>query len=181
MEEPKKKQDTRGGAGSEAETPRWDVWITPSADEWQRGFYWGNPRSAGRVRLTVQTVLLSAVLLWSLSPLLFGGKPDVFLAAVAAAVCAAMWLVPPLKRKADARAMASSGHTFRLRVYEEGLVFGEEEHAATLPFDKIRAVKEESVLVLFYREEVLVVPRRALPDEGWRFLVETLPDREKET
>lgn len=160
------------------DAPRYDVRVTLTEEELYEALKATAPRKAGKTRIIFQTVLLGVVFVWCLSPLFFGGKPDVMLCGVAAAVCAAMWLVPPLKIKSDARAMARSLAPFRLRVYDTGLGFGEEP--TFLCFEELRAIKAEQQVTLSAQGDLLVVPRRVLDEETWGFLCAAFPTEESE-
>ncbi len=158
------------------DAPRYDVRITLTEEELYEALKTTAPRKAGKTRIIFQTVLLAAAFVWCLSPLFFGGKPDIMLCGVAAAVCAAMWLVPPLKMKSDARAMAKSMAPYRLRVYDTGLGFGEEP--TFLRFEELRVFKSEQQLTLFAQGDVLAVPRRVLDETTWAFLCDAFPKEE---
>lgn len=160
------------------ENARADVYVTLTEEELYEALKATAPRKAGKTRIVFQTVLLVVVFVWCLSPLFFGGKPDITLCGVAAAVCAAMWLVPPLKMKSDARSMAKSLSAFRLRVYDTGLGFGEEP--TFVKWDEMRAYVSDRQVTLQGSGDLLVVPRRVLNEETWGSLCAALPTEESE-
>lgn len=163
----------------EKNEPLWDVTFIPTEEELYTALSTGGVRKASKTRLIVQSVLLLAVALWCVLPLFFGGKGDYMLAGVAVAVCVAMWVVPPLKMKADARNGAAAGVAVRMRVYEQALGFGEGESFLAVPFAEITCYTASKQLTLAVQDELVPVPCRALSAEGYAFLAARLNKQEE--
>lgn len=157
--------------------PLWELSYAPTAEELYIALRSGETRKASKTRLIVQSVILAAVALWCVLPLFFGGKGDVMLAGVAVAVCVAMWLVPPLKMKADAKNAAAVEQRVCMRVYAQGLSFGQGETVTEIPFAEITCYQAPEQLTLAIRQELVPVPYRVLSEECRQFLAENCKEK----
>lgn len=155
--------------------PLWEILVAPTVEEYYESLKVGEPRKAGKTRLVVQSAVLAAVALWSLLPVFFGGTADYMLIGVAVAVCAAMWLVPPLKRKADAKNAVAAGATVRCYVWEEGLSFGFD--GEVFPYHSLRGYLSPDQLTVAVDDALIPLPFRRMSEDCRAFLLERLMEK----
>lgn len=159
------------------ETPLWELKFKPTAEEYYEALCAGGVRKAGKTRLIVQSVILAVVAIWCVAPVFFGGTGDYTLAGVAVAVALCMWLVPPLKMKSDAKNAAAADITVRVKVFADGVQFGENEPFA---FEALTGYVSADQLTLSIETDCIPLPFRAMSEECRLFLLETIKVAEDE-
>lgn len=160
---------------------KFHVRLTPTKEEIVDGIRRAALRRASAGRLIAQTVALVLVAAWSLVAFFGGGLQDPMSAMIGVAALVlipVMWLVPRWQANSLAQTMADSGATPQMWVFEDGIDFGEEQpdyayypyrtFFVSLPTES----SEQTMVMKFPNDDVIVVPKAVLTDEQWTFLVD---------
>ena len=160
---------------------KFHVRLTPTKEEIADGIRRAALRRAGTGRLIAQTIALALVAAWSLVAYFGGGRQEAMSAMIGVAALVlipVMWLVPRWQANTLAQSMADSGAAPQMWVFEDGIDFGEEqpEYAyypyrtffVSLPTD----ATEQTMVMKFPNDDIIVVPQALLTAEQWAFLVD---------
>lgn len=138
---------------------------------------WDGGRKAGRARLAVETAALGLMAVYSLAAFFIDGMrnmPSLLIGAACIVLTAVLWLLPVWWNRADARREAAQGKWVTLRLFADGLGFGDGEAYRRLPLEAVDARFHEDLAVLRVEGSLLAVPRRAMEGEQWAQLRQTL-------
>ena len=128
-----------------------------------------------RGKTIVQAVLLALVGVYALVPFFFSEEKQgasLFIGVCAFALAAAVCLLPRWQLRRDARAEAAQAVQRQVVLREEGLSFGAQEGAEVYAYERCRAEKFEDMLLFrFDAGQLFCLPRRALDDAYWNFLL----------
>lgn len=146
--------------------------FTCTAEEWNRLLRRGEVRKAGKVRIGVELGLLLLLAVYCLIAFFADGMSDwrsLGIAVVAVALAVILLVVPEIRFRQEAEGLAQQGKERVVRLYEDGLAFGDSEEI--VPFAQCGARLFEDMAVLRFQGSVLFgIPRRALPPEDWERL-----------
>ncbi len=165
---------------------RFDVLLTLTKEEILDGLHRAQIRRAGKGRLIAQTVALVFVAVWALVAYFGDGMQEgmsLFIGIIALVLIPVMWFVPEWQMQSIAQSMAENGNIAHLWVFEDGIDFGEErpESAyytyASFYCDRPTADSSQQSLVMrFPNDDIIVVPKALLTEEQWTFLLEKTID-----
>lgn len=160
---------------------KFHVRLTPTKEEIIDGIKRAQIRRAGTGRLIAQTVALVLVAAWSLAAFFGAGMKEPMSAVIGVAALVlipVMWLVPRWQMNSLAQSMADSGAAPQMWVFEDGIDFGEEQPAyayytyhtffVSLPDENT----QQTLVLKFPNDDIIVVPKALLSEEQWQFLVD---------
>ena len=172
---------------------KFHVRLTPTKEEISDGIKRAALRRAGAGRLIAQTIALALCAAWSLVAFFGDGMREPMSAVIGVAaliLIPVMWLVPRWQANSLAQSMADSGAAPQMWVFEDGIDFGEEQpdyayypyrtFFVSLPTES----SEQTMVMKFPNDDVIVVPKSALSDEEWEFLytkITTAPAKKANT
>lgn len=160
---------------------KFHVRLTPTKEEIADGIRRAALRRAGAGRLIAQTVALVLVAAWSLIAYFGGGRQEPMSAVIGVAaliLVPVMWLVPRWQMNSLAQSMADSGVAPQMWVFEDGVDFGEEQpEYAYYPYHTFfvslpTESSEQTMVMKFPNDDIIVVPKALLTEEQWQFLVD---------
>ncbi len=131
-------------------------------------------RRAGKARNVVESVILGLMAVYCGAAFLLDETKEpvsLMLAVISLAVVAAIWLVPPLRMKHEARRIAEQKNVVYLSLYETQAAFGREKEKF-VEYAACRPVLGEGMLVLEIGRELVGIPRRLTDEAGWELLCE---------
>ena len=108
---------------------------------------------------------------WCIVPFFAQGTEalgSLLLGLVALFLLAALWLVPEWRARAVSRQDARDRRPTRLRVYDEGLRYGQAEELHAFGTEHVTALP--GLFILRYGRELVPLPHRALPPDCLAFL-----------
>ena len=160
---------------------KFHVRLTPTKDEIVDGLERARLRRAGKGRLIAQAAALVLVAAWSFAAFFGDGMNEPMSAVIGIAALVlipVMWLVPRWQMNSLAQSMADSGASPQMWVFEDGIDFGEEQPAyeyytyhtffVSLPDE----TTQQTMVLKFPNDDVIIVPKALLSDEQWAFLTE---------
>lgn len=156
---------------------RFERRLTLTAEELLDGYTRAQLRRASKGRLWVQTAILLLCAAWCLIAYFADGMNETMSLVIGVAalmLIPVMWAVPPLQLRTVARTMVENEEFARLWVFEDGVSFGDSRpDGADFAFGTFACDQNEQSLVLrFAGDEVVVVPHRLFSDDEWQFLCE---------
>ena len=119
----------------------------------------------------METVVLGLLAVWCIVPFFAQGTEalgSLLLGLVALFLLAALWLVPEWRARAVSRQEARDRRPTRLRVYDEGLRYGQAEELHAFGTEHVTALP--GLFILRYGRELVPLPHRALPPDCLAFL-----------
>ena len=137
-------------------------------------------RRAGPARNIAESVILGVMAVYCGAAYLLDGAREpvsLMLAVLSLLIIAAIWLVPPLRMKHEARQIAAQGNEVFLSLYEEEAAFGR-ENPQYVPYSSCRAVVGGEMLALAIGYQLVGIPRRVTDEEGWGTLMEKFQPEE---
>lgn len=151
--------------------------FTCTAEEWLLLLKRGEVRKAGKVRIGVELGLLLLLAVYCLIAFFGDGMSDwrsFGIAVIAVILGIVLVVVPEIRFRHEAEQLVQEGRERTVRLYEEGLAFGESEEI--VPFAQCGARIFEDMAVLRFQGGALFgIPRRALPPEDWDLLCRRFP------
>ena len=160
---------------------RFDVTLPLTREDVLDGLERAALRRASKGRLIAQTAALGFVFVWSLLAFALDdvhAPMSLDIALTAAAIAVVMWVAPHFEMRKIADDTVQSGKAVHLWVLEDGVDFGDEtpetpyytfgELRWALPTEKTR----ETIVWRTPAYDVIVVPKAALTEEQWAFLME---------
>lgn len=160
---------------------KWDIVFTPGREDLYRTFKYGDIRRMGTAGRMVESAVLFLLAVWCIVPVFVQGTKalsSLFLGLLALLLLAALWLVPEWRAWHLSRLEAQDRPPTRLRVYEEGLRYGEAEEIHAFGTEILSSLP--GLFVLRYGTQLMPIPHRDLPPDCLAFLREKLGDAEKE-
>lgn len=137
-----------------------------------------NGRVTVRGKTIVQSMILALVGLYAIIPFFLSEEKQgaaLFIGVSAFALAAAVWIVLWWQLHRDAREEAAQAAPRQVVLHENGLSFGTDEDATVFPYDCCHAEKYEDMLLFrFDAGQLFCLPKRALDDAYWAFLMNTL-------
>lgn len=152
---------------------KWNVVFTPTREELYRTLKFGDVRRVGKAGRIVETVVLALLAVWCIVPFIaqgFEALSSLVLGLLALVLLAALWLVPEWRARALSRQESRDRRPTRLRVYDEGLRYGEAEEIHAFGTETLTSLP--GLYVLRYGTELMPLPHRALPEDCLAFLRE---------
>lgn len=160
---------------------KFHVRLTPTKEEIVDGIRRSQIRRAGTGRLIAQTIALVLVAAWTFAAFFGDGMREPMSAVIGVAALVlipVMWLVPRWQMNSLAQSMADSGASPQMWVFEDGIDFGEERpdyayytyHTffVSLPDE----TTQQTMVLKFPNDDIIIVPKALLSEEQWEFLVE---------
>ena len=159
--------------------PLWDLTYTLTREDIYRCVKAGDIRRVGKTGTIVETVILGMMAVYCLTAFFLVGMEEgmpLFLGAASLVIIAAIWTVPELRYRRTAETQGENRVPNRVRIMEEGLVFGTDE--TVFPYGTERAVCLSDMWVLRYGYQLIALPKRALPEDCRKFLEEKFREPE---
>ena len=150
---------------------KWDIVYTSTQEDLYRALKYGDVRRVGTAGRIVETVVLGLLAVWCIVPFFAQGTEalgSLLLGLVALFLRAALWLVPEWRARAVSRQEARDRRPTRLRVYDEGLRYGQAEELHAFGTEHVTALP--GLFILRYGRELVPLPHRALPPDCLAFL-----------
>ncbi len=152
--------------------------VVPTAEEWQQGLLLTRVRRSSKGADIAKTGILGLMTLYCWIPFFLDGCREwqsFFVGLVALLLAAAIWVVPALSTRRDAKGIAAAGQTIHLTVTDEGLGFGRDESYILLPYAEIDAQHTPTLLALtFAGGQMAVLPKRCVEAAAWEFVCDRL-------
>lgn len=152
--------------------------VVPTAAEWQQGLLLTRVRRSSKGADIAKTGILGLMLLYCWIPFFLDGCREwqsFFVGLAALLLGVALWVVPQLSTRRDAKEIAAAGQTIHLTVTDEGLGFGQDESYTLLPFGEIDAQFTPTLLALtFVGGQMAVLPKRCVDEAAWEFVCDRL-------
>ena len=155
------------------EPARYDLSIRLTREEILSCLRRGLNRRASRGRLTAQTVLLLLMAAYCLVAYILSGAQSVTslgIGIAAVAVCVLMLALPELSIRRLAKKQAEMDKCLRLRVYDHGIGFGDDEQFRFFKYGKCHAKAYEDMILFRFQDGLVAVPRRMENGEAWELI-----------
>ncbi len=152
---------------------KWNIVYTPTQEELYRALKYGDIRRVGKAGRIVESVILGLLAVWCIVPFIAQGAEalnSLLLGLLALILLAALWLVPEWRARSLSRQEARDRRPTRIRVYDEGLRYGEAEEIHAFGTEVLTTLP--GLYILRYGTELMPLPHRALPDDCLAFLRE---------
>ncbi len=150
---------------------KWDILVELTRDDIYRSLKYGDIRRVGVAGRVVETVILGLLAVWCIVPFFAWGLEalsSLFLGLLALLLIAALWAVPEWRARHLSGQETKDRKPTRLRVYEEGLRFGEAEDLHAFGTETVTSLP--GLFVLRYGTELVLLPHRELPEDCLAFL-----------
>lgn len=155
------------------EPARYDLSIRLTREEILACLRRGLNRKAGRGRLTAQTVLLLLMAAYCLVAYILSGAESVAslgIGIAAVVVCVLMLALPELSIRRLAKKQAEMDKCLRLRVYDRGIGFGDDEQFRFFKYKKCHAKAYEDMILFRFQDGLVAVPRRMENGGAWELI-----------
>ena len=150
---------------------KWDIGITLTRDDIYRSLKYGDIRRVGTAGRVVETVVLGLLAVWCIVPFFAQGREalsSLLLGILSLLLIASLWIVPEWRARHLSGQEMKDRRPTRLRVYEEGLRFGEAEDIHAFGTETLTALP--GLYILRYGTEMVPLPHRELPEDCLAFL-----------
>ena len=150
---------------------KWDIVYTPTREDIYRALKHGDIRRVGTAGRVVESVVLGLLAVWCIVPFFAQGAEalgSLLLGLVALVLLAALWLVPEWRARHLSRQESQDRRPTRLRVYDDGLRYGEGEEIHAFGTEVLTSLP--GLYILRYGRELVPLPHRVLPEDCLAFL-----------
>jgi hypothetical protein len=156
-------------------TPEWELSYTLTREEIYRCVKAGDFRRVGKAGTIVETVILGIMAVYCLTAFFLDGMKEgmsLFLGVASLLLIAAVWGVPEFRYRRMASAQAEDRAPTRVRVFQEGLAFGQSDEV--FAYGTEWAARLPDMWVLRYGTQLMALPKRAMPEECWEHMNRTI-------
>lgn len=159
------------------EPPRYDLSIRLTREEVLSCLRRGLGRRAGKGRLTAQTVVLVLIAAYCIVTYIASGlesTASLGIGIAALAVCVLMLVVPEVAVRRMADKQTAMDKCLRLRVYDRGIGFGDDDEFRFFKYKKCQARAYEDMILFRFQDGLVAVPRRLENGGAWELIREAM-------